>query len=79
MIVTPPALCGLVGGLKTLDQEDCMSLHSHLEELRKKHAAIDERIEDEQRHPGADDLNIKQLKVQKLHLKEEISRLSGQI
>jgi hypothetical protein len=55
-----------------------MSLHAHLEELRKKHAAIAERIEDEQRHPGADDLSIRQLKVQKLHLKEEITRLSAQ-
>lgn len=55
-----------------------MSIDSHVEELRKKHAAIDERIEEEQRHPGADDQNIKQLKVQKLHLKEEITRLSGQ-
>lgn len=55
-----------------------MSLHAHLEELRKKHAAIAERIEDEQRHPGADDLSIRQLKVQKLHLKEEITRLSSQ-
>ena len=54
-----------------------MSLDSHLEELRKKHAAIAERIEDEQRHPGADDLAIRQLKVQKLHLKEEIARLQG--
>jgi hypothetical protein len=62
----------------TLDQEECMSLDSHLEELRKKHAAIAERIEEEQRHPGADDQSIKQLKVQKLHLKEEITRLSAQ-
>jgi hypothetical protein len=56
-----------------------MSLTSHLEELRKKHAAIAQEIEDEQRHPGADDLNIKQLKVRKLHLKEEIERLSAQM
>jgi hypothetical protein len=56
-----------------------MSLTSHLEELRKKHAAIAQEIEDEQRHPGADDLNIKQMKVRKLHLKEEIERLSAQM
>jgi hypothetical protein len=60
------------------DQEVCMSLDAHLEELRKKHATIARQIEIEQRHPGADDLNIKQLKVQKLHLKEEITRLSAQ-
>ncbi len=56
-----------------------MSLDSHLEELRKKHAAIDREIEQEQRHPAADDVSLKQLKVRKLHLKEEIERLSTRI
>lgn len=56
-----------------------MSLDSHLEELRKKHAAIDRAIEQEQRHPAADDVSLKQLKVRKLHLKEEIERLSTRI
>jgi hypothetical protein len=56
-----------------------MSLDTHLEELRKKHAAIDAEIEEEQRHPGADSTNLKQLKVRKLHLKEEIERLSHQV
>jgi hypothetical protein len=55
-----------------------MSLSSHLAELRKKHQALSEQIEEEQRHPGSDDLTIKQLKVQKLHIKEEIARLSAQ-
>lgn len=53
-----------------------MTLSSHLTELRKKHQALSEMIEAEQRNPGSDDLNIKQLKVKKLHLKEEIERLS---
>jgi hypothetical protein len=55
-----------------------MTLSSHLTELRKKHQALSEMIEAEQRNPAADDLNIKQLKVKKLHLKEEIERLSSQ-
>lgn len=55
-----------------------MSLSSHLTELRKKHQALDEIIEAEQRQPSADDLNIKQLKLKKLHIKEEIERLSAQ-
>jgi len=54
-----------------------MSLSSHLEELRKKHQALAETIETEQQHPGADDLTIKQLKLRKLHIKEEIARLSA--
>lgn len=55
-----------------------MTLSSHLTELRKKHQALSEMIEAEQRNPAADDLNIKQLKVKKLHLKEEIERLAAQ-
>lgn len=55
-----------------------MSVSSRLTELRKKHQALSEFIETEQRHPASDDLDIKQLKLQKLHLKEEIERLSAQ-
>ncbi|MDF0601027.1 YdcH family protein [Psychromarinibacter sp. C21-152] len=54
-----------------------MSLSSHLEELRKKHASLSERVEAAQQHPGSDDLEITELKKQKLRLKEEISRLSS--
>lgn len=54
-----------------------MSLGSHLTELRKKHQALSDVIETEQRHPGCDDLSIKQLKLRKLHLKEEIQRLEA--
>jgi hypothetical protein len=53
-----------------------MNLSSHLTELRKKHQALSEIIEAEQRNPASDDLSIRQLKVKKLHLKEEIQRLS---
>lgn len=55
-----------------------MTLSSHLSELRKKHQALSEMIEAEQRNPSSDDLSIRQLKVKKLHLKEEIERLSAQ-
>lgn len=55
-----------------------MSTSAHLTELRKKHQALSEMIETEQRHPGADEIGIKKLKLKKLHLKEEIERLSAQ-
>ena len=54
-----------------------MSLTSHIDELRRKHQALSELIEKEQRKPGTPDAELKQLKVRKLHLKEEISRLSA--
>ncbi len=56
-----------------------MSLDSHLAELRKKHQILSEKIENEQRSPGSDDLSIIELKKEKLHLKEEIERLSTQM
>ncbi len=54
-----------------------MSLESHLAELRRKHAELSSQVEEEQRHPGSDDLYIAELKKQKLLLKEEIERLSA--
>jgi hypothetical protein len=53
-----------------------MSLVSHVEELKKKHNALSERVEALQRAPGAPDADIAELKKQKLRIKEEISRLS---
>lgn len=54
-----------------------MSLSSHLVELRKKHANLEHRIEQEVRNPGSDDLQIHELKKEKLRLKDEIARLSA--
>jgi hypothetical protein len=53
-----------------------MSLNGHLEELRRKHQALSDAVEAAQRAPGTDDLEIARLKKQKLHIKEEITRLS---
>ena len=52
-----------------------MALDSHLTELEKRHQALEKEIEDAMAHPGADDLEISDLKKQKLRLKDEISRL----
>ena len=53
-----------------------MTIASHLVELRKKHDALTEMVEQAYRIPGGDDLKIADLKKQKLRLKEEIARLS---
>jgi hypothetical protein len=55
-----------------------MSMSSHLSELRKKHQALSDVIDEEQRKLSSDDLDIKALKLRKLHIKEEIERLSQQ-
>ena len=56
-----------------------MSLGSHIEELKKKHHALSERVEVAQRAPGISDLELAELKKQKLRLKEEITRLSADV
>lgn len=54
-----------------------MSLTSHLQELRRRHEALAEKVEMAQRSPGIDDLVIAEMKKQKLKLKEEITKLSA--
>ncbi|MGB1387546.1 MAG: YdcH family protein [Paracoccaceae bacterium] len=54
-----------------------MSVISHLEELKKKHAHLNDEVAQAQRAPGFDDLMLAELKKQKLRLKEEIHRLSS--
>ncbi|QDY68587.1 YdcH family protein [Qingshengfaniella alkalisoli] len=53
-----------------------MSVSAHLQELRRKHQNLSNQVEEAQRSPGVDDLHIATLKKQKLHIKEEITRLS---
>ncbi len=53
-----------------------MSMSSHIQELRKKHQSLSDRVEQAQRYPGISDLDISQLKKEKLRLKEQIERLS---
>lgn len=54
-----------------------MSLSTHLDQLKQKHEALSKHIEDEQRRPGSDDLQITELKKEKLQIKEEIERLAN--
>ena len=54
-----------------------MSLSSHIDELKKKHQTLSDSVEAMQRSPAVDDLEIAQLKKQKLAIKQEITRLSA--
>lgn len=54
-----------------------MSIGAHLEELKRKHETLSRKVEEVQRSPGTSDLDIQELKKQKLRLKEEIARLDG--
>ena len=54
-----------------------MTLQIHLETLKERHAALDARILDEDQRPRPDTDTLTRLKVEKLHVKEEIKRLRG--
>jgi hypothetical protein len=53
-----------------------MSLQSHLEALKGRHANLEIRIAEEDRRPGRDVDALSRLKREKLRLKEEMERLS---
>jgi len=52
-----------------------MALHAHLAELSEKHKLLDRRIEEELSRPGSSDVEITRLKLEKLKLKDEMTRL----
>ncbi|WP_327210153.1 YdcH family protein [Rhizobium leguminosarum] len=53
-----------------------MSLESHVQALREKHALVDREVEDLERSPSSDDLAIRATKRRKLALKDEIEQIS---
>jgi hypothetical protein len=53
-----------------------MALNAHLESLKRKHQAMSAAVEQAQRAPGVDNLEVASMKKEKLRLKQEISRLS---
>jgi len=56
-----------------------MSIETHLEELENKRQALKEKLEDCLAHPSVDDLEIAEIKRQKLHLKDEIAKLQSEL
>lgn len=52
-----------------------MSLAAHLAELSERHKLLERRIEQEASRPGSTDQEITRLKLEKLKIKEEITKL----
>ena len=52
-----------------------MSMASHLTALEQKHKTLEQQLEDELSRPSADDVRVRELKRQKLKLKDEITRI----
>ncbi|MCA9367845.1 YdcH family protein [Candidatus Kaiserbacteria bacterium] len=56
-----------------------MCLESHIEALKKKHQTLSDAVEDAERHPSTCPLAIRDMKKQKLKLKERIDRFSRRL
>jgi hypothetical protein len=63
---------GVSGGTLTMSQQ------AHLDALKERHAALEARILDEDQRPRPDTELLTRLKVEKLHVKEEMERLRTQ-
>ena len=56
-----------------------MSLSSHLDQLKARHSALKLKIKEEETRPSANHLEIVAMKREKLHVKEEIEKLTRQV
>jgi hypothetical protein len=52
-----------------------MTVESHLEQLVKKHGALEHEIAEAMAHPSIDDIVLTDLKRKKLYVKEEIEKI----
>jgi hypothetical protein len=56
-----------------------MAVEARIRELGSRHHSLDKAIQDELSRPASDDVRLKELKRQKLKLKEQIESLRGKL
>ncbi len=56
-----------------------MAIDARIRELGNRHRQLDETIQQELTRPRSDSLRVRELKQQKLRLKEEIQTLEGRL
>ncbi|MDB5453910.1 MAG: hypothetical protein JWO33_2488 [Caulobacteraceae bacterium] len=56
-----------------------MAIEARIRELGVRHENLDRAIQDEYRRPASDDTRLRELKRQKLHLKEQMEALRGRV
>lgn len=56
-----------------------MDFHARIDELRQRHAALEQMILDEDQRPRPDGDLLLRLKVEKLHLKDEMEKLRATV
>jgi hypothetical protein len=54
-----------------------MTIRAHLAELERRHQALEDKIAEALKHSSSEDLEIAELKRQKLQLKDEIRALAA--
>ena len=54
-----------------------MAIEARIRELRHRHRDLDKNIEDATRLPAFDDLQLRQMKRQKLRIKDQLEALNG--
>ena len=52
-----------------------MRTDSHITALQERHNVLDREIAEQERRPGPNDLQIQELKREKLRLKDEIAKV----
>ena len=55
-----------------------MAIEARIRELDARHHSLEQLIDEEMSHPSSDDLRVRELKRQKLKLKEEMEALRAQ-
>jgi uncharacterized protein len=48
---------------------------SHIRALKKKHDKLEEKIHEELNHPARDEQAIKKMKLERLHIQEQLERM----
>jgi len=56
-----------------------MAVEARIRELGSRHQSLEAEIEEEMRRPSYDDMKLKELKRQKLRLKEEMEALRSRL
>jgi len=56
-----------------------MAVEARIRELGSRHQSLEAEIEEELRRPSYDDMRLKELKRQKLRLKEEMEALRNRL
>jgi hypothetical protein len=60
-------------------EAQAMAIEARIRELGVRHENLDRAIQDETRRPASDDLRLRELKRQKLRLKEQMEALRGRM